>query len=471
MSLFRSMQIKSFEVWYNQSHADMLNRLAQKYRMKPSGVPVTFIGNRSWVGFSESIKLEMLKTMRSCSAAGCPDPLVRLKQREKSDDAERLAQAQQREHDSAIVTTPVPPPPDNEDCECRKKDRLVDIPLIGTLDVRYMSLPVMTIVIAGLDSFNPCAFFVLFALLGLLVHAHSRTRMLFIGAIFVFFSGFIYFIFMAAWLNLFLIMGQVTIITTVAGLIALIMAIINIKDYFAFKTGVSLTIPESAKPKLFDRMRRLMRSTSVVSMVIGAAVLAIAANSYELLCTAGFPMVFTRILTLNDLPVATYYAYLALYNIIYVIPLAIIVILFTWTLGKRQLSEQQGRLLKLLSGTMMLGLSSVLLIKPALLNNVLASAGLLISAAAVSLLCILIERTIHADQKLQHLSPHPVFFVSCSTFIAVLPADLQCTTTCGSRTRDDGRNSLSRKKQLIAHWTDSNAQPLLFDFHCIGQTP
>jgi hypothetical protein len=248
-----------------------------------------------------------------------------------------------------------------------------------------MSLPVITVVIAGLDSFNPCAFFVLFSLLGLLIHAKSRTKMFLIGSVFVFFSGFIYFLFMSAWLNLFLVMGQVDLITKFAGSVAVVIAVINIKDFFLFKKGISLTIPDSAKPKLFDRMRKLLKSTSVVSILIGTAVLAIAANAYELLCTAGFPMVFTRILTLNNLSSAWYYFYLILYNAVYIIPLSIIVILFTVTLGKKQLTEHQGRLLKLVSGAMMLALGGVLLLNPTVLSNAFISFILLIGALIVSL--------------------------------------------------------------------------------------
>ncbi|MCK7494235.1 MAG: hypothetical protein MZW92_25745 [Comamonadaceae bacterium] len=109
--------------------------------------------------------------------------------------------------------------------------------------------------------------------------------------------------------------------------------------------------------------------------------LAVAANSYELLCTAGFPMVFARILTLNELPPVSYYLYLVLYNLVYVVPLSVIVGIFTVTLGRKKLTEWQGRVLKLLSGTMMLGLGAVLLINPSLLNNVLVSLALLARGA------------------------------------------------------------------------------------------
>jgi hypothetical protein len=69
-----------------------------------------------------------------------------------------------------------------------------------------------------------------------------------------------------------------------------------------------------------------------------------------------------------------------------VVPLLLIVLGFTLTLGKRQLSEWQGRVLKLVSGAMMLGLGGVLLVNPALLNSVKVSFGILVSALGVSLL-------------------------------------------------------------------------------------
>jgi hypothetical protein len=248
------------------------------------------------------------------------------------------------------------------------------------------SLLFVTVVIACMDSFNPCAFFVLLSLLGILTYARSRKKMLLVGGVFLLFSGLIYFLFMAAWLNLFLIIENVGVITLIAGIVSILIGAVNIKDFFAFKRGVSLSIPESAKPKLFDRMRRLVRSTSMLSVLAGTAVLAVAANSYELLCTAGFPMVYTRILTLNNLSPASYYLYLGLYNLIYVIPMAVIVGVVAFTAGKRKLSEWQGRVLKLISGAMMFALGIVLLANPSLMNNIIASSAVLVGTVGASLL-------------------------------------------------------------------------------------
>jgi thiol-disulfide isomerase/thioredoxin len=253
----------------------------------------------------------------------------------------------------------------------------VQVPVLGFINPSDWGLPILTVVIAGLDAFNPCAFFVLLFLLSLMVHARSRARMMMVGGTFVMISGMIYFVFMAAWLNVFLLIGELRLVTLVAGLIAVGLASINIKDYFWFNSGPSLSIPESKKPGMYQRMRNLVAARSLPAMLLGTALLAIAVNSYELLCTAGLPMVYTRILTLREADTFVYYMYLVLYNIIYVIPLLIIVMLFVLRFGSRKLGESEGRLLKLMSGMMMLGLGGLMLFAPTALNNAGVAIGLL----------------------------------------------------------------------------------------------
>jgi thiol-disulfide isomerase/thioredoxin len=268
----------------------------------------------------------------------------------------------------------------------------VNLPFVGMVDVKAFSLPVLTVVLAGMDAFNPCAFFVLLFLLSLLVHAKSRARMAIVGGTFVLFSGLVYFVFMAAWLNVFLIAGELRVITVIAGLLALTVAALNIKDFFWFKEGPSLSIPESAKPGLFKRMRGIVATGSLGPMLVSTVLLAIVANSYELLCTAGFPMVYTRVLTLAELETWQYYAWLAVYNVIYVIPLLAIVIVFVKTMGARKLSESEGRILKLVSGFMMLGFGLMLLVAPQWLTNPLASILVLVVAVGAALVAAKVAR-------------------------------------------------------------------------------
>jgi thiol-disulfide isomerase/thioredoxin len=260
------------------------------------------------------------------------------------------------------------------------------VPFLGPLHIDDWSLPALTLMLAGLDSFNPCAMFVLLFLMTLLVHAKSRARMLVVGGTFVAVSGLAYFAFMAAWLNLFLIVGELAWITFAAGILALAIGAVNVKDYFWLDRGVSVSISSGAKLGLLRRMRNLVGADRLLPLVGGTLVLAVVANAYELLCTAGFPMIFTRVLTLSELPTSSYYLYLLAYNLIYVLPLLLIVVLFVVAFTRRKLSETEGRTLKLLSGLMMLGLGSVLILAPTLLSSVLVAVGLLVGAVAVTTL-------------------------------------------------------------------------------------
>jgi hypothetical protein len=260
----------------------------------------------------------------------------------------------------------------------------INLPLIGAVDAASLSLPALTLVLAGLDAFNPCAFFVLLFLLSMMAHQKSRMRMLIIGGIFVIVSGLMYFAFMAAWLQVFQLFGHLLWVTLVAGALAAFVGAINIKDFFLFEKGFTLSIPESKKPDIFRRTRRILSAENMPAMIAATAFLAIAANFYELLCTAGFPMVYTRLLTLADLSAAGRYGYLAFYNLIYVLPLAAIVAVFAGSLGARKLTEREGRLLKLMSGVMMLELGVLLLVVPESVSQVGIAFGLMAVAVGVA---------------------------------------------------------------------------------------
>lgn len=257
----------------------------------------------------------------------------------------------------------------------------LSLPLFGEIDASALSLPLLTIVIAALDAFNPCAFFVLLFLLSLLVHQQSRRRMLLIGVVFVAVSGLLYFAFMAAWLNVFLMFGGVPWLTVAAGGLALMIGAINVKDFVRLHSGVSLSLSETGKARVFQRARRVLAAGSLPAMLMASVVLAVAANLYELLCTAGLPMLYTRLLTLQVPGGAMHYLYLALYNTVYVLPLLLIVAMFARTMGARRLSEREGRLLKLLSGLLMLGLGVLLLLAP----QALASIGPAFAVPAIAL--------------------------------------------------------------------------------------
>ncbi|HSF29651.1 MAG TPA: glutaredoxin [Candidatus Tectomicrobia bacterium] len=240
----------------------------------------------------------------------------------------------------------------------------IDVPLLGRLRLGELSLPAITLLLGLLDGLNPCAMWVLLFLLSLLVNLHDRRTMLLIGGTFVAVSGLVYFAFMAAWLNLFLLIGLSRVVQVILGGIAVLVGVINVKDGFALQRGPSLTIPESAKPGLYARVRRILRAESLPGAFIGVVALAALVNTIELLCTAGLPAVYTHILTLQQLPWWAYYGYLGLYNVAYMLDDSLMLVLAVITLSRRKLQETGGRWLKLVSGVVMLGLGVVLITHP-----------------------------------------------------------------------------------------------------------
>jgi len=234
----------------------------------------------------------------------------------------------------------------------------------GELHVRDLGLPLFTIVIGLLDGFNPCAMWVLLFLLSLLVNLHDRRKMTVIAATFVLVSGLVYFAFMAAWLNIFLLIGLSRPIQIGLGGVALLVGAVNVKDFFALHRGISLSIPESAKPGLYTRIRGILQADNLAGALAGIVVLAGLVNIIELLCTAGFPALYTQILTLQQMPSWEYYGYLGLYNLAYIFDDSLMVMIAVVTLSRRKLQERAGRWLKLISGLVMVGLAAVLLLQP-----------------------------------------------------------------------------------------------------------
>lgn len=266
------------------------------------------------------------------------------------------------------------------------------------MDMTGFSLPVLTVVLAGVDSFNPCAFFILIFLLNLLIYSKTKRRMLLVGGIFIFFSGLLYLVFM------FVLLATVTalqnfIVSIVVGLITLVLGILNIKDFFFSKKGASVSIPENKKPELYKKMRNLVKTPQVATAIIGAIVLAATVNFYELLCSLGLPLIYVNRLALYNLPTSEYYLYVFFYNVIYVIPLIVILSIFVVTLGHRKLSQWHGRILKLFSGIMLGSFGALFLIDYTILENIATPILLLLFALLATGIISQIWKKFHKNDE------------------------------------------------------------------------
>ncbi len=236
-----------------------------------------------------------------------------------------------------------------------------------------MPLPLFTFFIALIDGFNPCNIFVLICLLSVIIStSESRMRLYTVAFSFVFMVYIIYFLFMAAWLKVFQLMNFVTPLRIGIAFIALVAGLINCKELLFFRKGITLTIQDKHKGPLLKRitaMRTVIAKGSYPVLILSSIGLATLASLVELPCTAGFPIIFTGILSAKSLANTwIYYLYIAFYNIIYVMPLMVIVAIFIYTFRTHQITERQVQIIKFIGGLIMVLLGIILLVNPALIG-------------------------------------------------------------------------------------------------------
>ncbi len=251
--------------------------------------------------------------------------------------------------------------------EVQTEEHVYHIPVLGRVEAESVFMPVFTVFTGFLDGLNPCAMWVLVFLLGLMAYSRSRKRMIIVGLTFAAASGTVYFALMAAWLNFFMILGFNRPVMIILGAAALVMGLVNLKELFFFKKGVSLMIPESAKPGIYRRGRRLLKEKSLFLTVCMTFLFALFVNLIELACTAGLPAIFTKILADRNETAAARYLYMVLYNLVYIVPLLIIVLIFVFTMGHFKIQEKHAKVLKCISGFLMLVLGTLMLVKPEVL--------------------------------------------------------------------------------------------------------
>ena len=130
-------------------------------------------------------------------------------------------------------------------------------------------------------------------------------------------------------------------------------------------------IQEKHKIPLVNRIKKMkdvIKYGSFPALIAASVVLAAFASLVELPCTAGFPIIYTKILAEKVFVESTvYYLYLAFYNLVYVIPLAGIITLFGYFFKGKQISKEQMGIIKVIGGVIMIMLGIILIFNPELL--------------------------------------------------------------------------------------------------------
>lgn len=362
---YPGVELKRYEVWYNTNNLDLLNSMANKAGFEPTAVPTIFIGDRHWTGYSAELGQEIEGVVQSCQLSGCADAGLGL------DFSKAALSVAGETHATPTAVTPTPQPAEGS---APASGSTINVPLIGAVNLKSQSLFVSTLLISFVDGVNPCSVWVLTMLLALVVHTGSRRKVLVIGLVFLTVTALVYALFIAGLFSVLSFARYLIWVRSVVALVSLTFAVINIKDYFWFKKGVSLTISDNQKPGIFQKMRRVIDASDSFWGLVGATVVLSAGVSLvEFSCTAGFPVLWTNLLTSQNVSILTFILLLLVYMIIYQLDEMVIFFSAVYTLKATRLEEKQGRILKLFGGMLMLALGLVMLINPALMNDLLSS--------------------------------------------------------------------------------------------------
>ncbi len=354
---YSDLEIREFEVFRTNAHHQLFIALSIAHGIEPGSVPTTFVGGRAWVGDGPQIRREMEQTIQQEIAA-------------------------LRGTDSAI--DPAYAGPEARGIADRRNDNEIDIPLIGTVDLGVQPLVVTTVLIAFIDGLNPCSLWVLTLLLGLVIHSGSRGRIALVGITFLTTTALIYGAFIAGVFSVLSFILYLTWVQWLVAAFALTFGLVNIKDYFWFKTGPSFTIADSHKPGIYQGIRKLLNpQLAGFGLFFATIVMASGIALVELPCTAGFPVIWSGIVADRGVTGTTFLVLLAIYLLIYLLIELVVFFAALITLRMGKFQESHGRNLKLIGGMIMVALALVLVLDPTLMNDI--GATLMLFAGAIGL--------------------------------------------------------------------------------------
>jgi thiol-disulfide isomerase/thioredoxin len=373
---YPNLNIRGFEIWNSEKNNQLYKKMADTFKLPEGGrgTPTFFIGSQYMVGFSDEYAVKIEEAVKACAQSGCADAGAGIMP-------------------GALTNTSQPA----EQGKGAIQSEFLDIPLFGKVDLSKQSLWVSTLLIAIVDGVNPCSVWVLTMLLALTLHTGSRKKVVVIGLIFLTVTALIYALFIAGLFTVLSVVSFVGWIQVLVSLLALFFAVVNIKDYFWYKEGLSFTIADDQKPGIFQRIRKVMdASQSFGGLAASTVLMAAGVSLIEFSCTAGFPVLWTNLLVSQKVTLGSllFVGLLVLYMLIYQLDELVIFFTAVYTLKASRLEDSQGRILKLVGGILMLVLAGVMLINPELMNSFSSSLIIFALAAALVLLVLLVHRKI-----------------------------------------------------------------------------
>mgnify|MGYP004570583001 FL=1 len=314
------LNIYEFEVWYNEENSNYLNEVRSVLGdTKSNGVPYTVIGDSYFVGYSEAIGSRIESKIKE---------YIKLDENTSSST------------DSA------------------------NIPVLGNVDMKTVSIPLVAVVLGFIDGFNPCAMWILLLLINMCIMAKDKKKMKIIGLTFVLVSGLIYFLSMLG-IGIILDLTTVIYIRTIIACLAIILGIYNLYVYIKTRKDTGCHVVDKDKRKtIITKINKILENNSLVLMILGTGLLAVSVNLIELACSLGFPTIFLEILSLNNIHGVSKILYLLIYILFYIIDDLVVLILSIKAFEAKGISTKYNKYVNLIGGILMLLMGVLLIFKP-----------------------------------------------------------------------------------------------------------
>lgn len=205
---------------------------------------------------------------------------------------------------------------------------------------------------------------VLLLLISMLFHLEEQWKKWFLGGLFLLTTAIMYFFFMLSWLNITILFGTLVYIRWLIGGLSIGGGIFNIRRYTQMEPGCEI-VDESKRLKIRDRLKAIYSQPVFALAAVGIVVLAVSVNLVELICSAGLPVLFTQILTLNDLSSTQHIMYLLLYLAMFMLDDVIVFVIAMKTAELTGISTKYARNAHLIGGILMILLGILMILKPA----------------------------------------------------------------------------------------------------------
>lgn len=342
---YDNIELVYYEVWKDPENRRFLDEVKRQMEISRSGVPVTIIGETSIVGYSESVDGRIERAIEFYTENEYVDVVQAIKDgtyvRSEEEVDEFLEQEEKTDEESTV-----------------------DVPLVGKINLKNVSLTTAALILGLIDGFNPCAMWVLLFLISMLIGMKDKKRMWIIGFTFLLSSALVYMLMMLSWLNIVVSISTSIILRNIVAVIAIGGGIVNLYNYFKHQDSGCSVVDEKKRKSVFSKIKKFTKEKSLILALAGTVALAVSVNIIELACSAGLPLVYTQLLAINNIKGFSSFLYVLLYIIFFLLDDMIIFFAAMKTMEVTGISTKYSKYSHLIGGILMVVIGLLLIFKP-----------------------------------------------------------------------------------------------------------